>query len=145
MMHGLFDPVPKAWGRQIPRFRCDTIHVDEIEVRSGGYCSVHSHERKHNIFHVLRGNIVVLTFNDALRLVRTDEMGVGGHCCVRAGWVHQFWSRGGCVCQEVYYGTQDGNLQVFEGDIQRMPGLELGGLALTLDALPSLLEPAGVA
>jgi mannose-6-phosphate isomerase-like protein (cupin superfamily) len=143
LTHGrIYDPVQKAWGTQQPLLRDDTIHVDKIDVRPGGYCSVHFHERKHNIFQVLRGRMLVLTFDGALKLIRTDDLCVAGHCCVRAGWHHQFWSQGGCVAQEVYYGTQDGNLRVFESDIMRMSGLEQGGLALTLDALPSLLEPA---
>ena len=132
--------VAKAWGLQQPLFRRDSIHVDEIDVSSGGYCSVHRHDRKHNLFQVLYGSLTVLTFSDDLRLIRTDQLEVAGHCLVRAGWLHQFWSRGGCIAQEVYYGTQDGNLRVCEQDIYRVPDFALGGRALTLDAVPSLLE-----
>ncbi len=144
MMQRFYDPVEKAWGEQRPILRRETLHVDEIEVRAGGYCSVHQHERKHNIFQVLEGSLMVLRFNDEGFLVCTDKLEAAGHCLVRAGWLHQFWSRGGCLAQEVYYGTQDGNLQCHENDIVRVPGLEQGGLALTLDALPSILamEPA---
>lgn len=137
----MFDAIPKAWGVQRKILRRDSIHVDEIEVRPGGYCSVHQHERKHNIFQVLHGRLLVLTFNHRMELVRTDDLQLAGHCLIRAGWHHQFWSQGGCVAQEVYYGTQDGNLRCFDDDIVRVPGLDQGGLCLTLDALPSMMEP----
>ena len=144
MMQRNYDPVDKAWGQQQPILRRDTVHVDQITIRAGGYCSVHTHERKHNIFQVLQGELLVLTFSDSGFLFRTDHLESAGHCVVRAGWKHQFWSRVGCVCQEVYLGTQDGNLRVFESDILRVAGLEQGGQVLTMDALPSILamEPA---
>ena len=132
-----YDVSQKPWGLQRPILRNDPLHVDEIEVVPGGYCSVHRHLKKVNLFHVLEGRLTVLCFNDMQAVVATYAMRAGDHCVIPAGVWHQFWSRSGCVAQEVYYGTEE-QLLVVHGDIDRNSEFAVGGVAPLLAGVPSM-------
>ena len=141
-----FPQVEKPWGWQRPVLRNEPLHVDEIEVSPGGYCSVHRHTKKVNLFHVLKGKLAIFVFSEDGAIIRTEPMEAGEWCIIEAGEWHQFWSQKGCLAQEVYYGTEE-QIQVIHGDIDRKKEHAVGGIAPMLHGLPSMagiyLQEAG--
>lgn len=133
----MMEPKQKPWGMQYPILRRNTVHVDEISVVPGGYCSVHKHQNKENLFHVLEGKLAILSFNAHGAITRTGSLVAGEHCVIPAGEWHQFWSQAGCIAQEVYLGIE-GNINVVHEDIVRSPNFEFGGIAPLLAGVPSM-------
>jgi len=131
-----YDPVSKPWGIQRPILRNYPLHVDEIEVWPGGYCSVHRHLQKANLFHVLKGQLGIFVFAEDGAIIRTESLGEGEHCTILAGQWHQFWSQSGCLAQEVYYGTEE--IRVIHEDIERRKEYSVGGTSLLLSSVPSM-------
>lgn len=136
----------KPWGVQYPILRRNGIHVDEISVVPGGYCSLHKHEHKSNLFHVLEGKLAVIVFSQFGAIIRTESLVAGEQCTIEAGAWHQFWSQPGCIAQEVYLGVE-GHLVVIHEDIVRDKRLAVGGIAPLLAGVPSMagiyLQEAG--
>lgn len=132
-----FETVQKPWGLQTPVLRNYPLHVDEIEVLPGGYCSVHRHKRKANLFHVFKGKLGIFCFNDSGAIIRTESLDAGEHCVVEAGVWHQFWTQTGCTAQELYFGTEE-ELLVVHDDIDRKKQFSLGGISLMLQGVPSM-------
>lgn len=59
----LFAMIPKPWG-VIYRFVDDpTIRVEEIQIKKGGYSSIHCHLFQRNRFHVTRGKLLIRVFD----------------------------------------------------------------------------------
>jgi len=127
----------KLWGIQQFRLHDTLINVDYIEVVPGGYCSVHLHKNKANIFIVKEGSMEIFEFSPGMAVIRAGKIEAGESATVQAGVLHQFWSPHGCIAQEVYYGTADEPLVVHE-DIVRLDGFELGGVSTLLAGVPSM-------
>lgn len=128
---------PKPWGMQYPVLRRNTIHIDEISVAPGGYCSVHRHLHKSNLFHVLDGKLSIFSFSADGAVIRTGALVAGESCLIPAGEWHQFWSKSGCIAQEVYMGVDD-SINVIHEDIDRSKQFEFGGIAPMLAGVPSM-------
>lgn len=134
---GMMEAKKKPWGMQYPILRRNTVHVDEISVVPGGYCSVHRHLHKSNLFHVLEGKLTIFGFNAQGAVIRTGALSSGEYCTIPAGEWHQFWSKSGCIAQEVYLGVGE-NINVIHEDIDRHALFEFGGIAPLLAGVPSM-------
>ena len=53
-------PEQKIWGQTQELYRDDMISVHRITVDAGGFCSLHYHAERNNLFHVHRGFMAVL-------------------------------------------------------------------------------------
>lgn len=128
----------KPWGMQYPVLRRNTIHVDEISVVPGGYCSVHKHLHKSNLFHVMEGRLAIVVFNEERQIIRTESLRAGEECIIPEGQLHMFWSQSGCIAQEVYLGTAE-HINVVHEDIERSKLFEFGGVSPLLAGVPCMV------
>jgi mannose-6-phosphate isomerase-like protein (cupin superfamily) len=92
----------KAWGTTQELFLRQNFSLHLLEVRAGGYCSEHKHERKLNHFTVVSGMLEV-------RVWMTDDappdvtvVGPGESTSVPVGAWHKFKALADTVCIEVY-------------------------------------------
>lgn len=112
-------PKRKPWGMQTPKLREPAVHVDEIEVNRGGYCSIHKHVGKYNLFIVTSGLLCVTQYEDPLKCPnRFDLLGPGKQVLVPAKAWHRFACLEDCLCQEIYWPSY-GNTGVADDDIVR--------------------------
>lgn len=128
----------KDWGRT--RCQYQTLHYSrhELELLTGGYCSVHYHGGRSNLFHVIRGKVrVVVAYGWQITY---RDLGPHDTMSVRAHAVHQFQVLEGGICIEDY--LPDGPHGVADvGDIHR---LSVGGRLQRIDAgTPGLILPDG--
>lgn len=131
-MHTLQIPKTKPWGVTTPALRDPLLHFDKIETLCGGYCSIHLHRRKANLFHVILGRLWILEFDELLQTTKTVVLESAGAYAVPPGIWHQFWTDQETIAHEVYYGQAGFSLNVDHNDIERHHACPVGGQALTL-------------
>jgi mannose-6-phosphate isomerase-like protein (cupin superfamily) len=129
----------KPWGRTRPRCRSAVAHVDEIEIAAGGYCSIHCHAAKCNVFHVLSGRLYVRQFTSLGDRLRGEHISPGCSVIVPPGIWHQFWAPTETRAVEVYMPV--GAALVHE-DIERHSGLPVGGIELSYHGMGELWAKA---
>lgn len=117
----------KPWGKTRPLIREEFLHADEIEVAAGGYCSIHRHMAKANVFHVQDGVLVVRQFSALNAPAYERTVCAGQSRAVEAGIWHQFWCMGKCRAIEVYLPPRF-NDPLIELDIDRHPACNVGGI-----------------
>ena len=128
----------KPWGKTAPLYRGPEMHADRIHAVAGGYCSIHLHAAKVNVFHVLRGRLYVRHFTPS-----GDRLG-GGHICegqshiVPASVWHQFWAVGDPVEAIEVYLPAAGVAAIEHEDIERHNGLAVGGIEQTYHGMGTL-------
>jgi len=93
---------------------------------AGGYCSIHNHSAKANVFHVIHGTLYVRQFTAQGDRLRCSHIADGQSLLVPAGIWHQFWARTVVTAVEVYLAVGG---ECDAEDIERHPGLAVGGLA----------------
>lgn len=116
----------KPWGRSTSLTREPMVHSDIIKVEAGGFCSIHRHNGKANVFHVLKGMLVVRQLAVLNASPYCRAIGPGESRTVPAGVWHQFWCPEETFCIEVYLPHVDG-LVLDADDIERHPACEVGG------------------
>ena len=94
---------PKVWGETACVIRHPVFSVHHIRVWPGGYCSVHRHAHRVNLFHVLSGELVVHTWSCMTDRPVTTLLRSGEQCAVPAGMYHKFLSGTGADVLEIYY------------------------------------------
>ena len=117
--------IDKPWGRTREVLRASVCHVDEIEAMQGGYCSIHAHTAKANVFHVVTGLLYVRQFTIQGERLKCQHIAAGETLVVVAGIWHQFWARQVTRAMEVYLPTV-GDCDA--DDIERHPGMAVGGI-----------------
>lgn len=95
--------IQKPWGRTRPLSIDDSLHVWECEAVAGGFCSIHKHRHKRNIFVVIDGDLVVEFFGPAsfakLYAQLPDKT---TNAIVEAGELHRFVARERSRFLEIY-------------------------------------------
>lgn len=127
-------PETKEWGRNWPLYSDGSTEVSRIEVAEGGYCSMHRHCWKDNLFLVVSGCLYI-----AIRPIGPKNPGEvrqvhpGQTCLVLAGIWHRFVAPEKTVAMELYAqcrlmrGVEFGRpVSAGEGDIER---IDRGGIA----------------
>lgn len=115
--------IGKAWGTTEQILFRPTFEIHRIVVESGGYCSVHRHRDKVNMFMVESGKLLIQVWKNDYDLTDLTELGSGKQTEVKAGEFHRFVNMGpsDVVAYEVYYPTQQRFLST--ADIERIiPG-----------------------
>ena len=97
----------KNWGTTEPLIQTPLCELHRIVVRPGGYCSVHKHHGRANVFYVISGSLEVRIFEgwkagDGNAYIPTELL-PGQHREVLPGYRHQFFSPHGAVVLELYY------------------------------------------
>ena len=117
----------KAWGTTEPLIREPHLHADRIIVKPGGFCSIHRHASKANVFHVLAGSLMVSQLAVLNASAYKHTLCAGQSRAVEAGVWHQFWCYTACEAIEVY--LPPGLEQIVDAeDIERHPACKLGGI-----------------
>ena len=98
---------PKIWGRNSEIYNNDLCSVNVLHVRKKGTCSYHTHKSKHNIFHVLSGQLKIITD------IGESVIGPDQSFTVFAGTKHQFQALEETVAIEVMF------VKYSQDDIQR--------------------------
>ena len=124
----------KPWGKSTSLTREPMVHSDVIHVKAGGFCSIHRHNSKANVFHVLKGMLIVRQLAALNASAYQRAIGPGESRVVPAGVWHQFWCPSECYALEVYLPHLDG-LVVEAEDIERHPACEVGGITATAHTL----------
>lgn len=113
------------------------VHADRIKVSAGGFCSVHCHAGKANVFHVLSGMVVVRQYSAQGAAPYSRAIGPGESRTVPAGVWHQFWCPAETLALEVYLPALDG-ADLDADDIERHPECLAGGIASDARVLDEL-------
>lgn len=97
----------KPWGEATALVDSEQVQVDLIQIKSGGFSSLHEHRCKNNLFIVKEGQLRVTLFErhggrfeEGSVFTLTPEVSV---LLVFAQRVHQFLCLSDCVAYEVYW------------------------------------------
>lgn len=109
-MHGIIQA--KVWGTTQCLFQSETAEVHLIRPARGGFCSIHEHVGKHNLFYVIAGQLKVTIFRD--NDVRDETvLGPGMATTVAPRERHQFEAVEDTIALEIYH------IRLDPADIQR--------------------------
>ena len=104
--------IKKVWGLTRCILKQRGFEVHELNVLPGGYCSVHRHMDKENLFVVAEGRIIIETgsTDEAWQVSNISRVSLekGGHVEIPAGVWHRFESAEGARLIEVYHGDWRG-------------------------------------
>jgi mannose-6-phosphate isomerase-like protein (cupin superfamily) len=96
-------PQPKAWGTTECLLSTPLCELHRIRIQPGGFCSVHKHHGRANVFYVVRGAIEVLEWSPGGATKKQHLLTAGQHLTVAPGLLHQFRSAAGAEVLELYY------------------------------------------
>ena len=92
----------KAWGTCYHIFKNSNVNVDLLRIEPGGYCSLHKHQAKHNLFYVLKGILdIELDLHDDIRKICLNQE--NPRFIIAPGIHHRFTSYEGCRCIEISF------------------------------------------
>ncbi len=96
----------KAWGWTTEVFHSDRWSAHFLEVEAGGFCSIHVHRNRANIFSVHSGELSVeCWFGIHLEAV---TLMAGSTYCVPSLVMHRFRCQQDVTCSEYYYADRGG-------------------------------------
>jgi cupin fold WbuC family metalloprotein len=98
----------KAWGTTALLYATRYLQAHLLEIKAGGYCSEHRHERKTNTFIVLSGRMEVLIWPEGVTKMDTTVLTSGNMSTIPAGVFHKFHAIEDTVCLEVYESAEIG-------------------------------------
>ena len=109
----------KVWGVTQKLFNKNNVEINRIEIKDGGFCSLHKHSSKFNMFYVESGELVIHVLKSDYNLTDKTVLTTGQFCVVIPNEYHKFTATKNTVCFEIYYVELDVN------DIQRK---DVGGV-----------------
>lgn len=95
----------KVWGATSKLFNKNNVEVHMITVKKGGFCSIHKHDHKHNMFVVLKGSIIIHEWKNDLK--DTTLLACGDHGTIPPGNFHQFEAPVDAQVLEIYWISLD--------------------------------------
>lgn len=95
----------KVWGTTQCLFEKNNVEIHRIVAKKGGFCSIHEHKAKHNMFFVESGTLKVTIKDDAEDDHPTDSttLTAGMATNVMPGQKHIFEVLEDCVAYEIYW------------------------------------------
>ena len=93
----------KIWGTTSEIFNKNNVEVHRIEAKKGGYCSIHKHEHKYNMFFVESGSLSIEVWKNDYDLVDITHLCQGQSTIVKPGEYHRFGANGDTVAFEIYW------------------------------------------
>ena len=96
----------KVWGETKTLLVTPMIEVHRIMINPGGYCSMHKHEFKWNMFYILYGELDIHVRKNDYDLVDVTNLNVADFTCVAPNEYHMFKSReeyDSVIALEIYY------------------------------------------
>lgn len=101
------------WGTTGLVFSSRYVQAHLLDIKAGGYCSEHRHERKSNVFTVISGRLEVRVWEGMTNECDSTILGPGQSTAVPVGLFHQFVALEPTVCLEFYEAAE------VEEDIKR--------------------------
>lgn len=98
----------KVWGKTQLIYRNHNFEIHRIEALKDGYCSIHKHDHKANVFFIESGKLKIRVWKNDYDLVDETILHPGEKTTVKPGEFHQFIALEDCVCYEIYYVELDG-------------------------------------
>lgn len=93
----------KIWGSTSELFNKNNVEIHRIEANKGGYCSVHKHEHKFNMFFVESGELLVKVWKNDYNLIDQTTLKNCDSTTVSPGELHQFLAIKDTVAYEIYW------------------------------------------
>ena len=105
----------KVWGITEHLFGKNNVSIHRIEIKSGGYCSKHKHNHKHNLFYIEHGSLDIEVWKNDYDLVDITSLRTGQSTSIKPGENHRFINNSNdtCIAYEIYWTELD------ESDISR--------------------------
>ena len=105
----------KVWGITEQIFGKNNVSIHRIAVHPGGFCSIHKHLNKWNMFYVESGILRVKTWKNDYDLIDETLLFEGDAIMIKPGEFHQFINENvDCaIVYEIYWTELD------ENDIER--------------------------
>lgn len=91
----------KIWGTTQLIFCKNNVEIHRIDIKKGGFCSKHKHEKKFNLFYVESGDLSVTIFEDDD--TKLNELTHGMSLIISPGQIHMFEATSDCVAYETYW------------------------------------------
>ena len=92
----------KVWGTTELILQTPFIEFHRIWVQTGGFCSLHKHEFKWNLFYVRSGKLEIHIHKNDYKLVDITELGPGEWTTVKPGEFHSFQAPEDTLAFELY-------------------------------------------
>jgi len=92
----------KAWGSTATVYN-GAVDVEHLDIEADGYCSIHMHKHKSNLFYVIKGLLEIRVEKSDQGLIDTTMLREGQTMVVAPGQYHQFIARTDVIALEVYF------------------------------------------
>lgn len=100
----------KIWGTTSLIFRNGDFEVHRIHANAGGFCSIHEHTSKFNLFYIESGKLEVSVFKNGKDEPSDDTILIDGmSTIVNPGEVHRFRAIEDTIAYEIYWTELDPN------------------------------------
>lgn len=100
----------KAWGNTQCIFHKNNVEIHRINIKQNGYCSVHEHTAKFNMFYVESGKLKVTVYRgDEPRPTDSTILTQGMSSLVNPGERHMFIAIEDTIAYEIYWVELDTN------------------------------------
>lgn len=109
----------KIWGHTEEIVKNSFFEIHRIEIKKGGFCSLHKHIHKNNMFYVEKGNINIEIHKLNYELIDITTLITGQMTIVIPGEFHKFIANEDSTVYEIYW------LNNISEDIERK---EVGGI-----------------
>jgi len=93
----------KVWGQTELLLETPFVEFHRIDIKAGGFCSLHKHSYKHNAFYVVEGELEIEVHKNDYDLVDTTLLKAGDITICKPNEYHRFRALTDVVCFEVYY------------------------------------------
>ena len=95
----------KIWGDTETIFSKNNVEIARICIKAGGYCSIHLHEHKYNMFFVESGclNVTIFRHDSGHVIEDTTTMRDGDSTYVEPGLKHKFHADEDTIAYEIYW------------------------------------------
>ena len=93
----------KVWGETELILQTPFVEFHRIWVQQGGFCSLHKHEYKWNMFYVTSGELEVHIHKEDQNLIDVTILRQGEWTTVKPGEFHSFRARKYTLAFELYY------------------------------------------
>jgi len=97
----------KIWGKTDLIFSKNGIEIHRIKIKAGGFCSLHKHIHKSNVFFVESGLLKISVHKNDYQLVDETILQPGFQTTVGPGEFHKFEAIEETIAYEMYYTTLD--------------------------------------
>ena len=92
----------KTWGQTATVYQNEAIDIQHLDINAAGYCSIHKHSHKFNLFYVIKG-LLEVRVKKSYGLTDITHLRDGQSMIVAPGQLHQFIARTDVVGLEVYF------------------------------------------